>query len=379
MRVGFDISQTGQAKGGCGYYADSLIRALVALESGADFILYSNFGDSFYDPDHAKTTTRFSHPQVARQFSRLTHADAKAFWGQPHDSFEEILGKPDIIHANNYYCPQGLSHAKLVYTLHDLAFFVYPDLTDEANRLVCSNGVFEASLQADLILAVSNHSKTHFLETFPHFPEDQIRVVHPASRFSEKRGAGRAVKGLTADDFWLGVGTLEPRKNWRYLLEAYAQLRRAERTRRKLVLTGKDGWLEEGLPTYIAQLGIEREVLLTGYVDDAQLRWLYENCFAFVYPSLFEGFGMPVLEAMSLGAAVITSNRSSLPEVAGSAGVLIDPAADDSLPNAMLRLEMEPAFVQDRRGQSELQAKNFSWEKSAAQVMGYYQMLLGDS
>jgi glycosyltransferase involved in cell wall biosynthesis len=375
VRIGFDVSQTGHAKAGCGYFADSLIRALAAHQNAPEWLLYSNFGEDFWDPDHGRATTRL--PEAQRFFENFTHREAQAFWGNPPADFEARLGSPHIVHANNFYCPRHLKKSKLVYTLHDLAVFALPDLTTEANRLVCANGLFNASLHADLVLANSHFTRAHFLKTFPHFPEEQIEVVHPASRFSPADGRGRPLRGLRAGSFWLAVGTLEPRKNWRLLLETYAGMRRAGQTDRMLVLAGSPGWLEEGLTEHIRSLGIEQAVVRTGYVNDAQLRWLYANCFAFVYPSLFEGFGMPVLEALSMGAAVVTSNSSSLPEVAGEASILVDPESQESLARAMLRMETDPGWLARCRTAAPDQAAKFSWADSAARVLAHYEALAG--
>jgi glycosyltransferase involved in cell wall biosynthesis len=287
------------------------------------------------------------------------------------------LGWPDIIHANNFYCPGPVGKSKLVYTLYDLAVFSHPDLTTEANRLVCANGIFRASLYADFIVAISNSTRSHFLNTFPHYPDDRVAVVYPASRFALEDGTGRALKGLSPGTFWLAVGTLEPRKNWRGLLKAYAGLRKRGRTERLLVMAGSPGWMEEDLPQYIKYLGIEEFVIRTGYIPDAQLRWLYAHCFAFVYPSLFEGFGMPVLEAMSMGAAVITSNASSLPEVAGDAGIMVDPHDPGGLAEAMLRLENDPKLLAGCRSAGLTRSENFSWDRSASLVLAHYEALAG--
>jgi glycosyltransferase involved in cell wall biosynthesis len=141
-------------------------------------------------------------------------------------------------------------------------------------------------------------------------------------------------------------------------------------------MAGGKGWLEDGLRSYIQELDLENHVHLTGYVEDPTLQWLYQNCFAFVYPSLFEGFGLPVIEAMSLGAAVITSNTTSLPEVCGDAAVLIDPTDTDALAEAMRQLENDANLRTDLQQKALGQAAKFSWVKSAEQVLGVYSAVL---
>lgn len=374
MRIGYDISQTGLARTGTGHFAESLLQAMSSQAVGCEWLLYTNFGEDFWDPDHARATTRIPGAQVLN-FS-ATHAEAIAFWGKPGPDFEKRLGSPEIVHANNYYCPERLENSRLVYTLYDLGFFEHPEFATEANRLVCAKGVFHAALHADLVLAISDYTRSHFLEFFPHYPDEKVRVVYPASRFLLQHGTGERYRRLQPGTFWLAVGTIEPRKNWRLLLDVYAELRRSGWTDRKLVLAGGSGWLEEGFERYVRDLGVAEDVICAGYIADHHLRWLYNNCFAFVYPSLFEGFGMPVLEAMSMGAAVITSAASSLPEVIGEAGLLIDPVDPAGLVQAMLRLERDPVFLMQCRERSLARSIIFSWERSAAQVLGYYENLV---
>ena len=344
MRIGFDVSQTGANKAGCGMVAYSLINYLAKLNQENFYILYSNFGSDFWEPDHRQTTFHSQQPNMERRFADFSSGQAKTFWNNPPSDFEDQLGNPDIIHSNNFFCPTRLRHARLIYTLYDLSFLEYPEFTTEYNRLICFDGVFKASLYADRIISISEYSKTHFLEIFPHYPGERIQVLHPASRYSISDDvddeAGR-FNELSPDGFWLSVGTLEPRKNIRRLLQAYARLRESRSTDLPLVMAGGQGWLEEGLPEYLARLGIEKDVYLLGYVNDLQLQWLYRHCFAFIYPSLFEGFGLPVLEAMSLGAPVISSDRTSLPEICGDAALLVDPEKVEAISEAMNRLRCD--------------------------------------
>ncbi len=378
MRIGFDVSQTGSNKAGCGYVAYSLIQHLARLDHDNYYILYSNFGPDFWDADHKRNTFQTRQANFERRFTEFSHSQARVFWSNPAPGFEDQLGRPDVVHANNYFCPKGLRHARLVYTLYDLVYVEHPEFTTEANRLICFNGVFEASLRADMIISISEYSRRHFLEIFPHYPAERVQVLHPASRFSltddvdEKAGQ---VKKLPAGEFWLSVGTLEPRKNLRRLLQAYARLRHEGLTDLPLAVAGGKGWLEEDLPDYIAGLGIQNDVHLLGYVNDAQLHWLYRHCFAFLYPALFEGFGMPVLEAMSLGAAVITSNVTSLPEIAGDAALSVDPEDVEAMAEAMLRLQNDSTLHADLQRRALARSKLFSWEKMARGVLDVYEEL----
>jgi len=253
-----------------------------------------------------------------------------------------------------------------------------PEFTTEANRIACFDGVFRASLYADRIIAISAYSREHFLQTFPHYPSERITVVYPASRLVKRDDLlrPRQLAQLQPDQFWLTVGTLEPRKNHRCLLQAYARLKVHLGKTYPLVLAGGKGWLMDDFERTVDELELRQDVILLGYVEDAALQWLYENCFAFVYPSLFEGFGLPVLEAMSVGAPVIASETTSLPEIVGGAGLLVDPLSETSLAAALLQLTQDTQIRRDFRQRALERAKLFSWTKSAKRVVDLYQETL---
>lgn len=379
MRIGFDISQTGAGKAGCGYFADSLVQHLAVQDQANSYLLYSCFGNTFWDPAHARTTRRLANSNFSRTLTNLSQGACANLFKDTGSGreLEKHLGNPDIIHANNFFCPKNLQNSRLVYTLYDLHFLENPEWTTETNRCLCFDGLFNASIYADMIIAISRFSKKHFLEFFPYYPEERIEVVHLGSRFplNNRKGGppwGNLPEKLARDRFWLAVGTLEPRKNLRRLLKAFANVKQQRGLQFTLAIAGGTGWLEEGLTDYIRDLDIEENISLLGYVTDTQLDWLYRNCFAFIYPSLFEGFGLPVLEAMSSGAAVITSNTSSIPEITGSAAMTISPADVAEIENAIATLATDLELRKRLKVEAGRQAKNFSWEKTARKVLELY-------
>ncbi len=381
MKIGFDVSQTGSGKAGCGYFADSLVQALHEIDSQNDYILYPNFGTSYWDPSAKKTTRNIRSPHVTRKVIASDVVESRRFWEDMTPEKEVLLGNPDIVHSNNFSCPKGFRKARLIYTLHDLNFLEYPEFTTEENRWICFNGVFDAACYADYIVAASDYSRKMFLKVFPHYPENRISVVYEGSRFTLDSLPDASIQHrlkLDADGFWLGVGTLEPRKNLRRLLEAYAIFRKESGNIPPLVLAGGKGWMEDDLDVFIGGLGLSEHVRLAGYVSDPQLAWLYRNCFAFVYPSLYEGFGLPVLEAMSLGAAVVTSNVTSLPEVAGDAGILVNPLERREMYLAMQQLTENPELRQHLRKKAIVQSARFSWENTAKRVLKIYCRILNE-
>lgn len=371
MHIGFDISQTGAGRAGCGFFAHALAEALIAQAPQNRYSLYPGFGDFYFD-SRMPLVNPYRGRDVRYGPRHLTRAAASGFWNAP--DLEERLGRPDVIHANNYWCPTGLAATRLVYTCYDLSFAVEPAWTTEANRVGCFEGVFRAAAAADWIVAISHATKAHFLETYPRFPAERVRVIHPASRFAGE-GTGRAPRvasRLQPRAFWLSVGTIEPRKNQERLVEAYARYLASGGEPMPLVLAGGKGWLMEGFRRKVESLGIAQHVVMTGYVEDAELVWLYRYCFANLYPSLFEGFGLPVLEGMQFGAPTICSNASSLPEAAGEAALLVAPEDVEGWAAAMKRLAGDPAERSRLANAGPLQAQHFERAAAARSLLALY-------
>jgi glycosyltransferase involved in cell wall biosynthesis len=377
MIVGFDVSQIAPGKAGGGYFAEGLLNGLAEIDQRNEYVLYPTFGDGVWEPARPRFSPLIQQANMRRGTGHRTRADLETFWRMPHLD-ETCLGNPDVVHSNNFYCPAGLRRARLVYTLYDLSFVEHPEWTTESNRVTCFTGVFNASLFADRILAISEYSRQHFLSTFPHYPSQHISVVYPASRFSAamRYPRPRRLSDLEPDGFWLSVATLEPRKNHRRLLNAYAKLKAVRPDTPALVLVGRKGWLMENFDRELERYDLRGSVRVLGYVDDATLGWLYANCFAFLYVSLFEGFGMPALEAMTCGAAVIASNTTSLPEVVGNSGLTVDPLDEDAIGQAMLQL-CDADQRLDLKRAAPLAASRFSWREAASAVRAAYEELGG--
>lgn len=371
IHVGLDVSQTGRHKAGCGFFAYALAQAMLEMTSDVAFTLYPHFGDFYFD----KTMPRqnpFSHGNYGPYYP--SYQRAKQFWNQA--DLQAQFKKTDIIHANNFWCPTQLTTSRLIYTFYDMGFLVEPAWTTEANRVGCYEGIFRAAIVADWIVAISRASRDHFLSVFPSFPSERIRVIYPCSRFTDTFVLGerpKALNGVPEGEFWLSVGTIEPRKNQRRLAEAYARYLALGGKPMPLVFAGGHGWLMDDFQMHLNALGITQHVILTGYVSDAELIWLYRACYANVYPTLFEGFGLPVLEGMQFGAATLTSNTSSIPEVAGQAAWLLDPLDTEAWAQALLMLSKHPEKRDQMQRDAQIQAKQFVWKDSAMALLNLYE------
>ena len=373
MHIGFDVSQTGANKAGCGYFAHAMIEALLTVAPQHEYSLYPSFGDFYFDASMPRANP---YPGSRSHYGphHRTLEEARSFWTSPR--LESALGRPDLVHANNFWCPAALATSRLVYTVYDLAFVAEPSWTTEVNRRGCWEGVSRAAANADWIVAISRASRTHFLETFPAFPAERVRVIHPCSRFADDavKGARPAsLAGIDPGGYWLSVGTIEPRKNQRRVVEAYARYLARGGERIPLVLAGGSGWLMEGFRGEVERLGLGAQVILTGYVSDAELAWLYRHCRANVYFSLFEGFGLPVLEGMQFGAPTIASDSTSIPEVAGEAALLLKPDDTEGLANALLVLAGDANERSRLSRAARAQAARFDWRASAAALAALYE------
>jgi glycosyltransferase involved in cell wall biosynthesis len=373
MKVGFDISQTGTGKAGCGYFSHALIKSLLELAPKHRYSLYPSFGDFYFD---ALMPILNPYPGESVNYGprHISRESARQFWSA--EDTELALGMPDIIHSNNFWCPTQISSSRLIYTFYDMGFAVDPTWSTETNRVGCFEGVFNSAVAADWVLAISKASREHYLSVFPHFPKDRIRIIYPCSRFTDSKAFGRrpnALNGIGVNEFWLSVGTVEPRKNQKKLAESYARYIELSGAPMPLVFAGGKGWLMQDFQSHLESLGIAQNVVMTGYVTDDELIWLYRNCYANLYPSKFEGFGLPVLEGMQFGAATVASNSTSIPEIAANSSILLNPEDVEIWAQTMLRLSKSENERNALITAGRARAADFEWKSSAMQLLQLYE------
>lgn len=284
------------------------------------------------------------------------------------------LGDFDLYHAMAFVAPLILSKPMVV-TVYDLTFMRYPERLSAARRLYLRLFTGLTCQRAKRVLAISQ-STGDDLHHLLGIPIDKIDVTPlgydttiyrplPESQIA----AFRQRNGLP-ERFWLFIGTLEPRKNLPVLLEAYAKLPPSERL--PLILAGGKGWGVDEIEATIARLGLSDEVSLPGFLPADEIALWYNAAEAFIYPSVFEGFGLPVLEAMACGTPVITSNVSSLPEVAGDAGLCIPPQDVDAWENALHQAYHDANWRDSAREKGLIAAQQFRWETTAQLTLESY-------
>jgi glycosyltransferase involved in cell wall biosynthesis len=291
--------------------------------------------------------------------------------------------KVDLLHGPKSAVPFW-SSCPTVVTLHDLIPITHPETETRAAQLYWRLQIPIAARRASFIITDSDHARREIVEMFGvavgciavtplGYPPAMDEPPDPV-----RNAALRKRYGLP-DSYILYVGTIQPRKNLDMLIEAFARLHREGSTEKKLVIAGRKGWLYEKLFARISALGLEREVLFTGFLPDEDLPGLYDGACLFVYLSFFEGFGLPPLEAMSRGVPVVTSNTTSLPEVVGDAGITVSPRSLDDVVEAMRRVLADADLAGRMRQAGKVRASQFSWDRTARETIAIYRQVAGFS
>ena len=285
----------------------------------------------------------------------------------------------DIFHSSDVL-NSAVPGAKSVTTIHDLTTLILPEYHLPHIQKMQAEKFRFAQEQADAIIAVSENTKRDIIRLLNIEPE-RIHVVHegiePGLRPLpiEAITPTLAAYGLEPESYILHVGTIEPRKNLVRLIEAYYEVSKALSQPPKLVLVGRKGWFYEEVYAKVIALDLTKSVLFLDTVTDEELPAFYNGALLMVYPTLYEGFGLPALEAMACGTAVVAANTSSLPEVVGDAGLLIDPTNISAIANAITRILKEPATRHDLSQKSLLRAKKFTWEHVARETLAVYEKI----
>jgi glycosyltransferase involved in cell wall biosynthesis len=283
------------------------------------------------------------------------------------------LGGADVYHGVLNVMPLA-SPVPSVVTIHDLSPFLFPQTFRRVNRIYTRWAIRVACRRAAYILAVSEFTKQEVVR-WMRVPPERVVVTYDAAddRFAPPDPAEveafRRAKGLP-EKFVLFLGTLEPRKNLTLLLDAYAMVARSIDA--PLLVAGSRGWLYEPVLARAEQLGLGDRLRFVGYVDQAEQHLWYAAATVFAFPSLYEGFGMPPLEAMACGTPVVVSSSSSLPEVVGDAGLVVSPSEPEELADALHRVVSDAELRAELRARGLAQARRFSWRETAERTLDVY-------
>ena len=370
--IGIDYTPAYEQGGGIGRYVRDLITALAAIDHETAYRLFVAGAriDHLAEPPGRNfrwTPTRLSPKWTARIWQRARLPIPVTHW----------TGSIGLYHATDFVLPPVPRGTRTLLTVHDLSFVRAPDTASPKLRAYL-NAVVPRSVQAaDHILADSQATKDDLIALYRTAPE-KISVLlsgvsdHFVPANMDQIDAVRNRYNIGHQPYILAIGTVQPRKNFERLIRALAALPESL-SEVKLVIVGARGWLQGPIYQAVADLKLGDRVIFTGFADDADLPALYSGARLLAYPSLYEGFGLPILEAMRCQIPVLTATVSSLGEVAGDAAVLCDPYSIDSIRDGIMRLLTDDALRADRIAAGIVQARPFTWEKAARQLLAIYQ------
>lgn len=365
MRIGFDATALPPQPFGAANYIINLIQTLLRVDATNEYVIFSQ-------PRHASLfdSTRAQIIQIA-----LPSPFLRIAWEQTALPFLARQHRLDLLHSPHYTMPLAKS-CRTVVTFHDMTFFLYPQMHLRYKRIFFRTMIPLSARRANALIAISHSTRADILRILRTPPDKVITIPYGiAPHFQPLTDANMRDAFCQQHNlprpFILYVGNLEPRKNLPMLVRAFARLVRAGLPH-ALVLAGSRGWKDTEIFATIQELDLTTRVFFPGYISQSDLPTLYSAADLFVYPSLYEGFGLPVLEAMACGVPVITSNISSMPEVIGDAGVLIELNDVDTLAAALQRVLTDRPLRATLAAKGLARARAFSWEHTAQATLSIY-------
>jgi glycosyltransferase involved in cell wall biosynthesis len=389
LKILVDVTPLREKPSGIGIYVSNLIKSLYHLQNGEDFQL------GIYCQPSIKNwlVGNLPFPETFNQYEHLyklpipvniTSLLLLARFPNPILSyFDRYLNKPDIIHGTDHFVYPSKNSLRVM-TIHDLTFIKYPNYVPSIVKTYAIR-IRECLKWTDLVITFSQNSKQEIIQYLGVEP-NRIFVTPQASRYSPENlsvqlnnQAIASLKYNLAQPYLLFVSTIEPRKNIINLIYAFNLLKQKYQIEHHLVLIGKKGWKYQKIFATIENSPWKSHIHHLDYLSDELVALFYAKADVFVYPSYYEGFGLPILEAMTLGTPVVTSNTSSIPEVAGDAALLIDPDDSTQLAEAILKVINDSQLRQELIHKGKERAKLFSWEKTARETLKAYRTLINPS
>jgi glycosyltransferase involved in cell wall biosynthesis len=372
LRIAIDAHSVGAKLAGNESYATNLIEALAQVDSVNEYTLYVTTAEA-----RARFSQRWPNFRVQTTFPHTPLIRI------PVTLAAELRKRPvDVLHVQ--FTAPPFSPCPVVVSVHDLSFEHLPQTFNRRSRTQLRLTVRHSVKRAARILTLSEHTRRDMIETYGTSPEriTAIPLAAPSyfGRVREERELQRVrhIYGIEGD-YILCVSSIQPRKNLPRLVRAYESLRnkRGPGKLPKLVLVGKCAWLYDETLRSIEEGRMKDSIILTGYVPQSDLPALYSGSICFVYPSYFEGFGLPPLEAMKCGTPVIAGNRTSLPEVVGDAGILVDPFDVNAIAAAIERLVDDPDLRQQLSVKGVARSRLFDWNETARRTLNIYEQVVG--
>ncbi|MFZ5516350.1 MAG: glycosyltransferase family 4 protein [Candidatus Zhuqueibacterota bacterium] len=375
MKICFDARVIINEKTGIGNYSLNLLRSLLELDQQN---LYTVLVNSRLDDDHEIYT--LNYPNLVREKVNIPPVSIHQQYLIP---FLLRKIKPDIYHYPNWDVP--IFHRyKTIVTIHDLTYVLHRNLYKRfyhAKKLYTRLNIYWGLKQAEKVIVVSKSTKEDLVKYFQ-TPEHKIEVIYEAMNhhFLKNGSAKNEIRVDSQDlfqnnNYFLYVGERRPHKNLVRMIEAFALFKEQSPGNFKFLIGGKDYNHYDEPEKKVNELGLSGDVNFIGYIPDEKLKPLYSKATCFMFASIYEGFGIPILEAMSCGTPVITSNISSMPEIADNAAIKVNPYDVDEIANAMLAVVRDENIRSDYVERGKARAREFSWEKAAKQTLALYEKM----
>lgn len=376
MRIAIDYTAAVNQSAGIGRFVRSLVAALARIDAENEYLLVHAA------PNGDVTPVYPSAPNFRRRQLRFSQRLLDIVWhrlGLPLPA-NLMTGPVDIFHSPDFVLPP-VRQARTLLTVHDLAFLLQPECADASLRQYLEQAVPRSARRADFVVADSENTRNDVICLLG-VPPERVEVVPGGVDPSfapvedpDRLAAVRAHLGVGDHPFILAVGVIEPRKNLRLLFDAYQLLRDRRAIPHRLVVVGRRGWLWEDIVAHAERSPYRDDIRFVGFVPEGDIAAVYSAADVFAFPSLYEGFGLPPLEAMACGTPVVASRSSSLPEVVGEAGLLVDPHSVDELAAALEQLIEDQALRAELRRRGLERAGHFTWEAAAARLLAVYRKL----
>lgn len=372
MRVALELQPCCGKRSGIGVYTYELARR---LRSGDGLEFVGNLFNFAGRNDNSAALSGISMP--IRESRLLPYGIYRRVWNVLPIPYRAMFPEgADLSVFFNYIVPPRVS-GKVMTTLHDMTYLRFPETMDAKNRRRLDKGLRYSVERSDRILTVSEFSKRELRELL-NIPEERVAVIPCAPSIGEERApfSDCAAKFGLKGPYLLYVGTIEPRKNLIRLLKAFALLKREQGIPHQLVLAGGKGWANEEI--YQTAERVE-DVIFTGYLSNGEKYTLYQNAAAFVFPSLYEGFGIPPLEAMTFGCPVVCANAASLPEVVGDAAELVEPGDETSIAEGIWKVISDQTRRDELTRRGAVQARKYTWDASGEKLAAVCRAVLEET
>ncbi|TAL62237.1 MAG: glycosyltransferase family 1 protein [Bacteroidetes bacterium] len=373
MKIAIDVSQIAYKGTGVAIYTSELVKHLIKLDYQNKYMLFGmslrnkNTITSFFDEIKKLNT------DIDCKLLTIPQTVANVLWNKLHVlDIDKLIGSADILHSSDWIQPP--TSAKKITTVHDLVVYKYPEVSHPYIVQTQKRRLYWVKKECDMTIADSLASREDLITTL-HFNPSKVQVVYPGlqekyTRQNNKEKERVRKKYKLANDYILAVGKIEPRKNLKTTLDCFEEflnhpLISKSGKRFELIIVGMEGWDNS---IHIANDNIR----MLGYIQDEDMPAFYSSACLFLYPSLYEGFGLPILEAMACGCPVVTSARGSLKELAADAALIVDPLNKKEIVDAIVSSVIDSKLRDDFIGKGLIQSKKFQWTKTANELINIY-------